>query len=59
MVDLKWGLRHVRRPLHVKDEVLMTEPVEDPASLMKFTLIGPDMTRGSDAMRPNPLRQTH
>jgi hypothetical protein len=37
----------------------MAELVEDPASFKKFTLIGPDVSRGSDAIRPSPLRQNH
>jgi hypothetical protein len=37
----------------------MSELVKDPVSFKKFTLIGPDVSRGSDVIRPNPLRQNH
>jgi hypothetical protein len=37
----------------------MAELVQKPASFKKFTIIGPDMSRGLDAMRRNPFRQNH
>jgi hypothetical protein len=50
----------LRRPLHGQYETLMAKlAAEDPASYKKFTRIRPDMSRGSNAMRPNPLRKNH
>jgi hypothetical protein len=38
----------------------MAELVKDlTAYFKKFTLIGPGVSRGSDAIRLNPLRQNH
>jgi hypothetical protein len=39
-----------------ENEAPMAELVEDPAFFKKFTLIRPDVSRGSDAIRLNPLR---